>query len=108
MAAASNSSGALGKLLGAASDEWRTTPFYRMMLRGADPDRVVQWAKDPRVADLRRGGEILAGAWRIAAERLPGPHIIPWSAPPPSPHFSARLHWFSWLRDLAALGPPAR
>lgn len=107
MPAASGSPNALGKLLGAASDEWRATPFYRMMLRGADPDRVQQWGKDPRVGDAERGREIVSGTWRIAAERLLGAHLFPWSAPPPSPHFSARLHGFSWLRDLAAVGPGA-
>jgi uncharacterized heparinase superfamily protein len=108
MPAATNAPGALGKLLGAATDEWRATPFYRMMLRGADPDRIMQWGKDPRVGDGDHGAEIVAGTWRIASERLNGNNLFPWSAPPPSPHFSARLHSFSWLRDVAALGPTAR
>lgn len=97
----------MGKLLGAASEEWRATPFYRLMLGGSDPDRVVQWGKDPRVGDPRRGEEILRGRWRIGAERLAQPHAVPWSAPPPSPHFSARLHSFYWLGDLACLGGQA-
>ncbi len=107
MAAGSKAPGAWAKLLAAASDEWRATPFYRMMLRGADPDRIVQWGADPRRGDPRRGLEILGGVWRIAAERLPGEHAIPWRAPPPSLHFSARLHSFFWLADLAAAGPEA-
>jgi uncharacterized heparinase superfamily protein len=98
------SPGALGKLLGAASDEWRATPFYRMTLGGADPDRIGQWGKDPRIGDAARGEEILRGRWRIGAERLAKPHHTPWGAPPPSPHFSARLHSFFWLGDVAAVG----
>ena len=89
-------------LLSAASDEWRATPFYRMMLGGSDPDRVLQWGRDPRRGDAARGADLAAGLWRIASERLTGAHQIPWSAPAPSPHFKARLHAFSWLRDLAA------
>jgi uncharacterized heparinase superfamily protein len=106
-ASAKSSSGALTKLLAAASDEWRAPPFYRMMLRGADPDRIVQWGKDPRIGDPRRGEEILRGRWRIGAERLAAERRLPWSAPPPSPHFAARLHSFSWLGDVAAVGGPA-
>jgi uncharacterized heparinase superfamily protein len=101
-AATRKSPNALGRLLGAAGDEWRATPFYRLMLGGADPDRIGQWGKDPRAGNARRGDEILRGRWRIGAERFVGSHHLPWSAPPPSPHFSARLHSFSWLADVAA------
>lgn len=94
-------------LLSAASDEWRATPFYRMMLGGADPDRIGQWGRDPRCGDATRGGDLAAGLWRIGSERLVGAHAIPWSAPAPSPHFKARLHGFGWLADLAATGPAA-
>jgi uncharacterized heparinase superfamily protein len=94
-------------LLTAATDEWRATPFYRLMLRGLDPDRIVQWGTDWRVGDAVRGREIAAGQWRIASERLAGVWPLPWGAPPPSPHFSARLHSFAWLIDLAAVGPEA-
>jgi uncharacterized heparinase superfamily protein len=98
----------LRELLSAASDEWRATPFYRLMLGGGDPDRVSQWGLDHRPGDAVRGREILVGQWRIASERLTGQHPQPWGAPPPSPHFSARLHSFSWLRDLNAVGPDAQ
>lgn len=94
-------------LLSAASDEWRATPFYRVMLRGADPDRVAQWGRDPRKHDGARGREIASGVWRIGSERLSGSWPLPWAAPPPSPHFSARLHSFAWLGDLAAAGAAA-
>lgn len=100
--------GAWRSLLAAASEEWRTTPFYQLMLAAPEPDRVQAWGEDRRVGDPARGREILAGRWRIADERLPGEHPIPWAAPPPSPHFSARLHGFSWLRDVAAVGPEAQ
>jgi uncharacterized heparinase superfamily protein len=99
--------GAFSKLLSAANDEWRATPFYRLTLGGSDPDQIRQWGKDPRAGDPRRGEEILRGRWRIGAERLARNYSIPWSAPPPSLHFAARLHSFSWLGDVAAVGGTA-
>lgn len=91
-------------LLSAASEEWRATPFYKMMLRGADPEHIAQWGRDPRVGDFARGLDIVRGHWRIASEKLPGMNPTPWSAPPPSLHFAARLHSFSWLADVASVG----
>lgn len=91
-------------LLAAASEEWRATPFYKMMLRGADPDRIEHWGRDIRVGDFARGMDIVRGQWRIASEKLPGMHPTPWSAAPPSLHFAARLHAFAWLRDVASVG----
>jgi uncharacterized heparinase superfamily protein len=91
-------------LLAAASEEWRATPFYRMMLRGADPETIAQWGRDVRVGDFARGMDIVRGHWRIASEKLPSMSPVPWSAPPPSLHFAARLHSFSWLIDVASVG----
>jgi uncharacterized heparinase superfamily protein len=91
-------------LLNAAGEEWRATPFYRTSLNGPDPERIVQWGRDLRFGDPERGREIVRGHWRIATERLQGAHAAPWSVTHPSPHFTARLHSFAWLIDLAALG----
>lgn len=89
------------------SELWRANPFHRMRLGDAAPDRIERWGADPRVGDAERGREIGRGVWRIAAERLQGEHAIPWLPAHPSRHFSARLHAFSWLIDLAAVGPSA-
>jgi hypothetical protein len=70
-------------LLAAASEEWRATPFYKLMLRGADPEGIRQWGRDPRLGDFARGMDIVRGQWRIASEKLPGMNATPWSAPPP-------------------------
>lgn len=91
-------------LLAAASEEWRATPFYKLMLRGADPEGIAQWGRDPRLGDFARGMDIVRGQWRIASEKLPGMNATPWSAPPPSLHFAARLHSFSWLVDVSSVG----
>lgn len=96
--------GAWRGLLSSAAEEWRATPFYKMMLRGADPERVTQWGRDVRTGDFARGMDIVRGQWRIASERLGSVQPVPWSTPPPSLHFAARLHSFSWLVDLAAVG----
>jgi uncharacterized heparinase superfamily protein len=78
-----------------------------MRLGDETPDRVVNWGADPRVGDAERGREIGKGVWRVAAERLSGEHAIPWLPKHPSRHFTARLHSFAWLIDLAAVGPSA-
>jgi uncharacterized heparinase superfamily protein len=88
-------------------EPWRANPFHRMRLGEAAPDRIEIWGDDPRVGDAERGREIGKGIWRIGAERLAGLHALPWSVEHPSRHFTARLHSFSWLIDLAAVGPSA-
>ena len=90
-----------------ASDTWRANPFHRMRLGEASFDGIERWGADPRIGDRERGREIGRGIWRIAAERLPGEHALPWTASQPSRHFTARLHAFAWLIDLAAVGPSA-
>jgi uncharacterized heparinase superfamily protein len=91
-------------LLSAATEEWRATPFYRMSLRGADAQSIELWGHDPRVGEAARGEELLRGHWRVGAERIVQTVASPWSSPHPSAYFTARLHSFSWLRDLAAAG----
>jgi len=88
------------------SEPWRANPFHRMRLGDATPDRVSAYGADPRVGDAERGREIGRGHWRIGAERIVD-QPIPWRAKHPSRHFTARLHAFSWLVDLAAVGPSA-
>jgi len=73
----------------------------------AAPDRIQRWGADPRVGNLERGRDILSGRWRIGAEHIRGEVASPWGLAHPSRHFTARLHSFSWLIDLAALGPVA-
>lgn len=89
------------------SDHWRANPFHRMRLGEGAPDRIARWGADPRVGSAERGRDIGKGVWRVAAERLAGEHALPWLPAHPSRHFSARLHSFSWLVDLAAVGPSA-
>jgi uncharacterized heparinase superfamily protein len=91
-----------------SGDLWRANPFHRMRLGDAAPDRIERWGHDPRLGDTERGRDLMAGVWRIGAERLQGEHAQPWKAQAPSRHFTARLHSFSWLIDLAATGLSAR
>ncbi|MES1156624.1 MAG: heparinase II/III family protein [Alphaproteobacteria bacterium] len=93
----------------AQNEVWRANPFHRMRLgEAAAPDRLVHWGRDPRVGDAARGADIAKGVWRIAAERMAGEYPVPWDRPHPSRHFTARLHSFSWLVDLAAANAPGR
>ncbi|MES1200933.1 MAG: heparinase II/III family protein [Pseudomonadota bacterium] len=90
----------------AANEIWRANPFHRMRLGETAPDRLLAYGRDPRVGDAIRGADIARGVWRIAAERMPGEYALPWDRPHPSRHFTARLHSFSWLADLAAANAP--
>lgn len=92
---------------GGEPEPWRANPFYRMRLGDQGPDRIDQYGNDLRLGDLARGRDLIRGVWRFATERLNGDAAIPWDRAPPSTHFAARLHSFSWLADLAALGPDA-
>jgi uncharacterized heparinase superfamily protein len=93
----------LRALLSAAAEEWRSTPFYRMSLRGADPVSLARLGFDPRPGDPALGAELMRGHWRLGAERLADTPAIPWRSPAPSPYFTARLHSFSWLRHTASV-----
>ncbi len=90
------------------ADPWRANPFYRIRLGDSAPHRIAAFGHDPRIGDIQRGRELYRGHWRIVAEKLPMERDIPWGITAPSKHFAARLHAFSWLVDLAALGPDAR
>ncbi|MEJ0059258.1 MAG: hypothetical protein WDM79_06710 [Terricaulis sp.] len=79
-----------------------------MRLGDSAPNRVAAWGHDPRAGDAARGAELAKGVWRIAAERMAGEYAVPWERPHPSHHFTARLHAFAWLVDLAAAGADAR
>ncbi|HWA01385.1 MAG TPA: heparinase II/III family protein [Caulobacterales bacterium] len=79
-----------------------------MRLGEAAPDRLAAYGRDPRVGDAIRGADIARGVWRVAAERMMGEYAIPWERPHPSRHFTARLHAFAWLADLAAANAPER
>jgi uncharacterized heparinase superfamily protein len=89
----------------AVGETWRANPFHRARLNGAIPDRIERWGSDARVGDSARGRELGMGTWRIGAERIDSAN--PWLAEYPSRHFLARLHTFSWLVDLAAVGASA-
>jgi uncharacterized heparinase superfamily protein len=90
-----------------AHDIWRANPFHRIRLGDAALDRIEWWGRDPRVGNSERGRDLLAGLWRIGAERLSGEQAIPWGGAYPSRHFAARLHSFSWLIDVASTGSSA-
>lgn len=88
-------------------DHWRANPFHRMRLGEAAPEDIAAWGVDPRIGDAARGRELCHGVWRLAGERLPGEHPLPWRRHHPSRQFSARVHGFAWLCDMAAVGPAA-
>ena len=93
----------------------RATPFYKLMLRGADPDGIRQW--ESRSASRRfcaRHGQSCAASGRIASEKLPGMNATPWSraaavaALPPPDCTAFRGSWMWQASASADRKPPRR
>lgn len=57
--------------------------------------------------EAARGRQLLAGRLNFAGELVELEGRSPWTVTPPSPDFSAALHGFAWLDDLAAVGSKA-
>ncbi|MCC6305251.1 MAG: heparinase II/III family protein [Rhodobacteraceae bacterium] len=59
------------------------------------------------IGDAGRGRDLLDGHLAFGGARAEARGRSPWAVRPPGPAFSAELHGFAWLDDLAALGTPA-
>lgn len=61
--------------------------------------------KNLYLGSSEQGVKILDGQFRLGSQSLDvGKQGDPWTVPAPSEPFAARLHSFSWLDDLAAIG----
>jgi uncharacterized heparinase superfamily protein len=91
------------------TDDWWLTPLHQMRLRGPDPDNIQMNASSRQNGDAARGRDIMRGLWRFGSQRLTvDVEEGPWAFRGASATFVARLHSFSWLRDLAAVGTSAK
>ncbi len=62
---------------------------------------------EPRSIGSFEQGELLKNRrFFFAGEQVAAPTRSIWSLPSPSPEFTANLHGFNWLDDLAAVGDP--
>lgn len=65
---------------------------------------------EPRtIGSFARGRQLCAGNFLFNGSLIQQPGVMLWDLPAPDPAFTAELHGFGWLDDLAAAGdPPAR
>lgn len=83
---------------------------HRLALWQAAHHRVSGFLSQPQpkaIGEPARAQHLLAGKLFFAGELVEiGPEQTLWDIDPPSPDFSAALHGFAWLDDLASLGAP--
>ncbi|MFT6675025.1 MAG: putative heparinase superfamily protein [Sulfitobacter sp.] len=63
---------------------------------------------EPRtIGSFARGRQLIAGNYLFAGTLINAPGYSIWNLDTPDANYTAELHGFSWLDDLAALGDPA-
>jgi uncharacterized heparinase superfamily protein len=85
---------------------WRT-PLHALKLRGRYPLKLLAVPDDPVAGNAARGAAIMAGAFEWNGEALSRDDIS-FTETTLSSGFTAYLHQFAWLRDLAAAAPRAQ
>lgn len=92
------------------SDSWRRLR-NRMAARSAakaQPASGFVSQPEPRTIGLyARGKQLLAGNFLFAGHLMEAPGQPIWDVPAPDAAFTAELHGFAWLDDLAAVGDAA-
>jgi uncharacterized heparinase superfamily protein len=96
---------ALAPLLIAFRRNW----FYRRLLQGKMPDRILFHPYDALPRMLEDADALLRGRFRFAGETVDVTDGSIFDQPPPSELWARALHGFAWLPPLAmAGGEPAR
>ncbi|MBD3679508.1 MAG: heparinase II/III family protein [Rhodobacteraceae bacterium] len=72
------------------------------------PAKAFESQPEPRtIGMMARGRQLKAGNFQFAGELVEAPDTSIWDIESPSPSFTADLHGFAWLDDLAAFGDTA-
>lgn len=88
---------------------WRRNWFYRRLLKGKMPDRILFHPYDALPRNLEDADALLRGRFRFAGETVNADGKSIFDKPPPSDAWARALHGFAWLPPLAmAGGEPAR
>lgn len=83
--------------------------FYRRLLKGKMPDRILFHPYDALPRMLEEADALLRGRFRFAGETVDAREGSIFDAPAPSEAWAKALHGFAWLPPLAmAGGEPAR
>ena len=88
---------------------WRRSWFYRQLLLGKLPDRVLFYPFDALPRRLEDADALLRGRFRFGADTVEIVEGSIFEKPAPSKAWAESLHEFAWLPPLAAAGgEPAR
>lgn len=95
----------------AAEQDWRSITdrmkdrWHAKRAGRGRPATGIQSQPEPRmIGHVAQGRQLMAGNFRFAGFLLEAPDQTPWDLAAPSAAFSAALHGFGWLDDLAAIG----
>src|ERR1700742_1574323 len=86
---------------------WRSTWFYRRLLKGPLSDRVVFHPYDALPRRLEDADALLHGKFRFGGEMVEVREGSVFDKPPPSRRWAEALHGFAWLPPLSAAGGEA-
>jgi uncharacterized heparinase superfamily protein len=86
---------------------WRRNWFYRSLLKGRLPDRVLHHPFDALPRRLEEADATLKGRFRFAGETVDLVKGSIFDRPPPSAAWAMALHSFEWLAPLSAAGGEA-
>lgn len=83
---------------------FRNTWAARRACRARVQTRITFQPEPRSIGSFARGRQICAGNFVFAGHLVQQEGRSPWDIIPPTPDFTAELHGFSWLDDLAAVG----
>ncbi len=86
---------------------WRRSWFYRRLLKGPLPDRIVFHPYDALPRRLEDAESLLHGRFRFNGETVEIREGSIFDKTPPSPRWAEALHGFAWLPPLSAAGGEA-
>jgi uncharacterized heparinase superfamily protein len=86
---------------------WRRSWFYRRLLKGKLPDRIVFYPHDALPRKLEDADALLRGRFRFAGESVDVKDGSIFDKTPPSRAWAEALHNFAWLPPLSAAGGDA-
>jgi uncharacterized heparinase superfamily protein len=86
---------------------WRRSWFYRRLLKGPLPDRIVFHPYDALPRRLEDADTLLHGRFRFNGETVEVREGSIFDKPPPSARWAEALHGFAWLPPLSAAGGDA-
>jgi uncharacterized heparinase superfamily protein len=86
---------------------WRRTWFYRTLLKGRMPDRIVFHPYDASPRHLEDADALLHGRFRYAGATVEVGDASIFDKSPPSSAWLEALHAFAWLPPLSAAGGEA-